>query len=784
MQIVKTISCILFMSICVRYMYAQVLQPAVLSNNNLLFGTTQFIKTDFGLIINQYYKNGCKSYWIKTDFIRDSVIVPLEYIARIYKEPAKPKLITVHGNVSYDFFYRSKIDTPFSQQNLQQHTERVWLDVVIKEKYPFKVGFTARQSNSPFFRDLYNMNLNFDRYGYTKNIKQQLVSRLTTVKWQNPDLKIIDTALKLQLKRYHGLKNFINGPEALQRIIEERERLFFNKQKIQTASKDAPVLVIPVYHKIKLNNGQPFILKTDSLVSTANEKVSIPSDSSFAADIKNKKEELDKLEKSIALLKHQSDSIKNSITQSIAKVKQSIYKASNPKELEKLAKENGIAETKNEKLQSILSNIKTFGVGRSMVDYTELTAQNIMLTGINVEYNPSYYAAFAAGKMDYGFRDFFGRGIKQKNQHLLLGRIGWGNKDKRSVILTLFNGRKNNYAGVLAADSGNNTAKLFGYSVETTIKKNENTFFSAEVAKSTKTKIAPTATGTAAANKPDNLFKYNDDSNMGFNIKAQTAIPETDTKLSGFFRKSGEQFQSFSLFTYNTNQQAWQLRADQSLLKRKINVTAMLRQNDFTNPLTNKTFKTTTVFKSLQLNVKVPRWPVINAGYYPGTQFYIVDNNTVTENAYYILNGAALYAYRYKDIAMNSSFIYNRYFNQATDSGFVLYKGVNYILSQAVTVNKLQLEANYSYNKQFELNYYTLDANGDYSLKKFLRIGGGIKYNHVLSGKNYWGQSVRVSANFKKFGGLQLHYEKSYLPTIQQTLYPVEIGRVSWYKIF
>ena len=775
----------MFMSVCVQHIYAQSVQPAVLFNNNLLFGTTQFIQTDSGLIINHYYKNGCKSYWVKTDFMGDSVIVPLEYIARVYKEPAKPKLITVHGNVSYDFFYRSKIDTPFAQQNLQQHTERVWLDVMIKEKYPFKVGFTARQSNSPFFRDLYNMNLNFDRYGYTKNIKQQLVSRLTTVKWQNPDLKIIDTALKLQLKRYHGLQNFINGPEALQRIIEERERLFFNKQKNQTASKEVPVLIIPVYHKIKLNNGQPFILKTDSLVSIANEKVSMLSDSSFAADIKNKKEELDKLEKSIALLKHQSDSIKNSITQSIAKVKQSIYKASNPKELEKLAKENGIGEPKKEKLQKILSGIKNFGIGRSMIDYTELTAQNIMLTGINVEYNPSYYTAFAAGKIDYGFRDFFGRGIKQKNQHLLLGRIGWGNKDKRSVILTLFNGRKNNYAGVLAADSGNNTAKLFGYSIETIIRKNENTFFSVEVAKSTKTKIVPAATGAAvAANKSDNLFKYNDNSNMGFNIKGQTVIAETDTRLSGFYRKTGELFQSFSLFTYNTNQQSWQLRADQSLLKRKINLTGMLRQNDFTNPLTTKTFKTSTVFKSVQLNVKVPRWPVINAGYYPGSQFYIVDNNMVRENAYYILNGSVLYAYKYKGIAMNSSAIYNRYFNQATDSGFVLYKGINYILSQIITLNKLQMEGSYSYNKQSELSYYTLDANGDYSAGKFLRIGGGIKYNHVLSGNDYWGQSVRLGANFKKLGGLQLHYEKSYLPTIQQTLYPVQIGRVSWYKIF
>jgi hypothetical protein len=823
MQILKTITCFMLVSICAQYTYAQVVQPVVKPAGNLLFNTTEYIKTDSGLIINYYYKAGCKNYLVNSKFIGDSILVPLIYVANEYAAPVKPKLITIHGNISYDFFYRSKIDTPFSQQNLQQHTERVWLNILIKEKYPFKVGFTARQSNSPFYRDLYNTNLNFDRYGYTKNIKQGLLNRLNTVKWQNPELKMIDTALKLQLQKYQGLKNFINGPEALQRIIEERERAFFSKQKNKIgALKDSLTEIIPVYNKIKLPNGKTITVKADSLLNVVKkevdlpslkdslasvynttklpnekklaaqkdslqnvykEKMELPSDSSFAATLQNKKNQLDKLEQSITKLKYQSDSIKNSITQNVAKVKQLIYKATNPQELEKIAKQNGISEPKKEKLQSILANIKTLGIGRSMVDYTELTAQNVMLTGINVEYNPSYYTAFAAGKIDYGFRDFFGRGIKQRGQYLLLGRIGLVNKDKRSVILTVFNGRKNNYAGLLAADSGNNTAKLFGYSIETIIKKNENTFFSIEVAKSTKTKVTTTA-APVTENKPDNLFKYNDDSNMGFNIKGQTVITETDTKISGFFRKTGEQFQSFSLFTYNTNQQMWQLRADQSFLQRKVNVTAMLRQNDFTNPLTDKTFKTTTVFKSLQLNVKVPRWPVINAGYYPGTQFYIVDNNTVRENVYYILNGSALYAYKFKDIDMNSSFIYNRYFNQATDSGFVLYKGINYIFSQAVTLSKLQMEGSYSFNRQSELNYYTLDANGDYSLKKFLRIGGGIKYNHVQGGENYWGQSIRLSADFKKLGGIQLHYEKSYLPTIQQTLYPVEIGRVSWYKFF
>jgi hypothetical protein len=795
MQGLKIIRCFLFLNICIQFVHAQSKQSLVTSSDHLLFGSTQFVQTDSGLIINEFYLDHCKNHLVKTKFIPNNIIAPLVQFKKVADFP-KPKLITLHGNISYDFFYRSKIDTPYIQQNMQQHNERVWLDIMIKGKYPFKVGFSARQSNSPFYRDLFNMNVNFDKYGFVKNMKQHLIDRLNTVKWQNPDLKIIDSLLKEKTSRYQNLVSHENAPEELQKIIEDREQGYKGKQKMRDISIGNQLPALPVYQKIKLKNGRSFILKTDSLTkaksgsissqidSTAiegKESYALIEDSFYIKKLKNRKTELDSLQKSITLLNHQSDSLKRMINQSIIKIKQAIYKAVDPKELDKIAKDNKIEQPKHEGVEKFLTNIKSLNIGRSMIDYTPLTAQNIMLTGINIEYNPTYYVALATGKFDYGFRDMLGRGIKQTNTYLTLGRIGWGNKDKRAVILTVFNGRKNNYAGLISTDNNKNTAQLFGYSIETIFKKNEYNFFSAEIAKSTKSNgPSPQVIGE----KPNNLFRFNDNTNMGINIKGQTQIIGTDTKLSGFFRKTGEAFQSFSLFTYNTNQQSWQARIDQSFLKRKINVTAMLRQNDFTNPVTDKTFKTSTVFKSLQVNVRVPHWPTINAGYFPGTQFYIIDNNTIKENAYYILNGAVLHSYSFKDILMNSSFIYNRYFNKASDSGFVLYKGINYILSQTMAIKKLQFEISYSLNKQSELSYYTLDANGDYSIKQHFRLGGGLKFNKVFGIKKYWGESIRLGVDFKKFGGLQLHYEKSYLPTLQQTLAPVEIGRVSWYKIF
>ena len=72
----------------------------------------------------------------------------------------------------------------------------------------------------------------------------------------------------------------------------------------------------------------------------------------------------------------------------------------------------------------------------------------------------------------------------------------------------------------------------------------------------------------------------------------------------------------------------------------------------------------------------------------------------------------------------------------------------------------------------------------DDSLKNFLSLGVGIKYNQVKKGESYTGNYFKLNANLKKIVGLQLSFERSFLPTIENKLYPVKIGRVTVYKNF
>ncbi len=726
----------------------------------------------------QVFKRG-DTLWIYSGICKPlktitHVITPGDLEERVTAREKSTLPIKVHGNVQYDFLYRSYIDTPFSQHDFQQHTVQTSLNIVVKDRYPLKLNLSTRFSNSPFFRNFTNVNLQFDKYAVIKEKKQQLVDKVAASQFQRPDLKMMEAVLQEEIEKVNSLKQRLSSPDIFQAIIEEREKRYYNDLRRNTG--------IPAYQK-------PDALELEGLTQRVSYKLrrqdsgidSASSDkgSKYSDFIERKKKELDSLQENVIRLQKKADSLRNFINKDVATIRQKVYKTSSKRELQRIARENGIADEKEEKVERFLSDVKSIGIGRSMINYSELTAWNVSLTGFNMEYNPGFYAAFAAGKVDYGFRDFLGRNTRRNGQSLLMGRIGIGDRDQKAIIFSAFAGKKYNY-GSIVADSVSSHVKVAGYSVEAILKRNENTSLSAEVAKTTK----PVSGSFQNNNALHGLMNFSDNSNLGLSIKGQTILQETDTRLSGFFRKTGENFQSFSLFTYNSDQTAWSAKIDQSFLKNKIGLIAMLRRNDFTNPFTEKTFKTSTIFKSLQLNIRIPKWPMLSVGYYPGTQLYVIDKERIRENAYYILNASAVHNYSLANIRMLSSLIYNSYTNKGTDSGFVAYKGVSYMASHSLIFSKLQLQGLVIFTDQEQMQFHTLESNGDYSINRKMRIGAGIKYNKVKDGVAYWGNRAQATIEIGKIGGLQLQYEKSYLPTIYKTLFPVETGRVSWFKYF
>src|SRR5262249_50679675 len=115
-----------------------------------------------------------------------------------------------------------------------------------------------------------------------------------------------------------------------------------------------------------------------------------------------------------------------------------IQQMNNPAELRKKMPALGLSDSSLPKGYKTLMAIKSFNIGRTVVNYSELSAKNISVNGVQAEYNPSGYYAFAAGSVDYRFRDFIVQQPNQPKQYLNIYRIGQGMKDGNSVILTYF----------------------------------------------------------------------------------------------------------------------------------------------------------------------------------------------------------------------------------------------------------------------------------------------------------------------------------------------------------
>ena len=744
--------------------------PAMLKKNRLdIFKESKAFTTDSGLIIQRRYWTSCKSSAAVNLFIPNKIAEQ-----NIPPPPAAvhpPRFISLHGNISYDFLYRSKLDQPTAQDDFQQHTEKVALTVLFNEKYPVKVGFTLRQSNSPYFKNFADLNFQFDPTTYRQKIKQEVIRQLPLA-FEKKLLDSLQAAIIKKEEQLLSIRNWLSSPMTLQKIIEEKERQYAAQQNTDSSKK----MALPTIGYDAAILHQPTFLPKKNI---ADKGIADSIPISFSQEYGNKKTAQDLLTAELNLIHQQSDNVKKASQVQITEAIKKVREAGNEKVVMQIAAEHGVKMSAPGKFEQRLDAVKTLSIGRNLVNYTELTAFNIMITGVNVAYNPSYYAAIAVGKVDYRFRDFFNKNIATAGQYLVLGRVGMGNIDKRALIFTAFEGRKNASTFSLS-DSVSKQLNIVGYSLETIFKKDENTSISFEAAKSTRP-----VTGNLQTNKQlAALWDFSNQNNFAFNIKGRTTLSSTHTKLSGFYRKTGADFQSFSLFSYNTDQTSWLARADQFFMKDKIGLTGMLRRNDFTNPFADKTYQTSTVFKSLLLHLRFPKYPTVSLGYYPGTQLYMVNKEKLTESAYYLMNGSMAYSYFYKGTGMNSSLVYNQYFNKASDSGFVLYKGVSYYALQTIFFPKLQLHAGYAFTDQPELKFATLEAAGDYAWKQFLKIGSAIKYNKISKGSNYWGGRLQFSAEFKQLGRLQIQYEKSYLPTIKHSLFPIETARISWSKYF
>ncbi len=508
-------------------------------------------------------------------------------------------LIRIRGNILYDVNYRSSVNTPFAEKDIYQHTVQTYLDITWKDRYPFRMYLTNHFGNSNWFKNYTDLNFQFNADEFSDQVKAKLIAAIKkAVRYDS--LEAIEKSLIAKKNEYSQLSESLKDPAFLQKLIEAKERSLRKKMPVDTSSLANFKSKIPVFG-LSARSLSRFTGKAspDSLKS----RVTRFSRDSSLAGLQNryqaKKDKLDSLRKQITRLDSlykRARFLKDSGTEMLTR---NIQELRNPSSWQDKLKQFHISDSVLPRGYKKLLALKKFGIGRSIADYSELSAKNISITGIQAEYNPRYYYAFAAGTVDYQFRDYLAARPGLPKQYLALVRVGKGDKDGNHLIFTYYTGQKQLFNGN-ATQQGQTRPNynLMGITVEGRYALSPNTFLTVELAKSSFPYYSRDS--VKRSSQFGNVLQFQDHSNEAYAASLVSFIPSTQTTINATYRHSGANFQSFSLFNSGASQTSWLARVSQPLFKHQLLLTASIRKNDYYNPFINTSYSANALLKSIQ----------------------------------------------------------------------------------------------------------------------------------------------------------------------------------------
>ena len=675
-------------------------------------------------------------------------------------EPAKPApphvpFLQIHGNVLYNLNYYSRIDTPYNESNIYQHTIQTWLDILVKGQYPVRIFLTNHFSNSSLFRNYSDFNFSYNNGGFNQQLKEVVRREYLQTLPSEKTLDSLQRLLNSDWKKLSGLSGWVKNPALIQKMVEAREAAIHrNSSGGADTSKKNPGAV-------------------DSKIPDAVDSIFI-----------NKQRDADSLRKEIAKLQQLLQTMHQRSRTEVGKTTADIQKLDNPAALRKELNTLGLSDSSLPRGYKTLMAIKSFDLGRTVVNYSELSAKNISVNGVQAEYNPSNYYAFAAGSVDYRFRDFIVQGPGNVHQYLNIYRIGRGLKDGNSVILTYFMGRRQLYnAGT--TDTGSTqvpASALMGLTLQSNYHVTRNILLTGEIAKSSSPSYVNDSTKGSGAK---GLFAFSDHSNEAWSLQGNAFFPATQTRVKGMYKHLSANYQSFSIFTDGSAQNAWSANIDQLLFKKQLELQLGANTNDFSNPFVGQEYRSTTVFKSIQATFRRRNWPTVSFGYFPSSQLTKMGNSQYVENLFYTMVGNLTHSYVYHHLLMNTTVVYTQFYNRSSDAGFTYFNTRNLMISQSLFLNKFtfQVAGTAAANQDYQL--YTLEGKAQHTFSKMLTLGAGIKYNEqTVYEIGQWGYSADATLKLNRLGQIQLSADKGFVPGMNKRLVPDNTGRLTYFKTF
>jgi hypothetical protein len=675
---------------------------------------------------------------------------PLVYgFGRNKKGAGKPWVHVGTGYVSYNLSYRSNIDTPFREQQVVQHFINTGFSLQVGGM-PLRVSGLIRRSNSAFFNNINDIQVVFDAGRVRQMVGGYLRGRLQ----QYAD-HLYDSVLGLQ---------YLHGKQALNRM----EGALKAPNLLQQLAAYQELLDIPSLSYLPGLSDSANLSRADSVKRVA---------TAFFASYRL-------LDSTMGKLRRQVDSLALLYGQMQTRYKQVMALANGRLDgLQDVQQWNGYlaklgitAPLLPAKYRRLLA-LRQLGIGRNLVNYSELTGRNIGLKGVNIEYAAqTLYVAFAAGVVDYRYRDFSVNRANRTIPYMVLLRLGKGRPDGTHLYMSVFTGRKQAWGPSGVIDAGRVSSPVTGLSLEAQYSFNANNRITAEVAGSAAPdfRVVPVAKAQ---------FNLSDRKTHAYSLRVYHYLPHSNTKITGFYKYTGAHFQSFANFQTTTALESWHLQVNQYFFKSRLRIHLAVRNNDFSNPYFIQPYHSKALFKSAQLTFRARRWPSISVGYAPVSQLTRLDNQLM-ENQFNSLNASVNHSYKMGDRRAHTSVLYNRFYNTHVDTGFAYYNAANLFVNQTVVFERFTMQVSVSRSKNSNYELQVLDGGLAFKAGKRGNIGFGWRVNNFNQLETKTGYYGSVQLNLRRWGQLSAVYDNGFLPTTNRLFVRNEFCNLIFTKNF
>lgn len=729
----------------------------------------------------------------------EAFIIPRTYTRASRQQTAsssdkkvKKELFSVNGELGYQRFTRSSPSDDLLLINSASDIVTFQAGILVKETYP--VTLRVRYNDArPFQLDnQYEVNLSFDERNFRQLLQEKIRAKLADnySQQQRRLLAKYDTLFR----EYSDQKQYLQSPVFAQRAFEDKmkaaagERLPDLPQvdELKTGIPSLPSSIKDLANNKNLLNNLPKVPgvdlptgKLDSL-KAGSAPVLAKADSVISKYIQKKETLQEKLEHkrdSLAgLVQKAEDSIagiKKKFQQALDSVNAEMADLTNPRELQEYAKKKHLLDSLEKPgLPSLLMR-SSIRFGKFIMNQSELTINNVFLSGASLKYGNERFIMLSGGAYDFAFRGLFNfRNDTARSPVTTVFAAKFGVENgKNLTAFNIYTGRK-----VKDASLRSELRTVAGFSLEKRMELNKNFSAAIEIAKST------TRDNTAGSKQQEvlkDLFTSFSLRTIGAYGNIKGYFPKTKTDAEVTYKYWGQQFESFNASQYFNPQNNVSAKVNQPFFKRKLYASAGVRYTDFSTYGVASNIHSKTLFASANLTMRLKKIPVVSVGYYPGSQLYIVDQNKLYEYYYHILNATVNHQFSLLRMPMQAVLSYNKFFNRYSDS-LVSSSNASYNVYWTAWKGRFTWMANYSRQDMDSSLLNTVEAGLGYSIERF-KIGGSLKWNHIDQSTKY-GYAANLSWSIPKLGTISLLYDRSYLPDRSGDFIPVSMAQLQFIK--